>query len=196
MSVPHDPADNKKLLRESARLLRDQLVHKNQLNLPRRVSEAGLNLMKRLHARTVAGYHPISSELDVLPLLRVLHEAGYALALPVTPKEKGPLAFRQWSPSDELTKGRFGILAPIVHKPDVTPDAILLPLLAFDKMGHRLGYGGGYYDKTLRLLRMSTEIVAIGVAYDEQETDALSNEEHDEVLDWLLTPSGARRFGK
>ena len=195
MSVPPDPADDKKGLREAARKLRDRLTPEKRSSAARGVSEAGLNLMERLHARTIAGYHPFSGELDVMPLLSALHETGYALALPVTPNEKGPLVFRQWVPSDQLVTGRFGILEPLVQKTDLAPDTILLPMLAFDKTGHRLGYGGGYYDRTLRSLRASKSIVAVGIAFDEQEIDRLRYEDHDEALDWLLTPSGARRFG-
>ncbi len=153
-------------------------------------------MIGQLGARTVAGYYPIASELDVLPLLGLLHGVGTDLALPVTPTVRGPLKFRQWSPSDQLMQGRFGIMEPLEERLEVAPDAILVPMLAFNRAGHRLGYGGGYYDMTLRSLRARAKVTAIGVAFDEQETDALNDEAHDEALDWLLTPSKAQRVGE
>jgi len=196
MSAPSDPVDSKQVLRQAARERRGQLDNEIRLNAAGLIAGAGLKLMQQLGARTIAGYHPISSELDVLPLLNALHEAGYDLALPVTPKKKGPLVFRRWLPSDQLKAARFGILEPLEQSPDVAPDAILIPMLAFNSLGHRLGYGGGYYDMTLCSLRARAKVAAIGVAFDEQEMDALHDEDHDEALDWLLTPSKVRQFRK
>lgn len=174
---------------------RDQLADERRVSAAHSVAEVGLEMIEQLGARTVGGYHPIASELDVLPLLSDLHGAGIDLALPVTPAERAPLKFRRWIPTDNMLRGRFGIMEPLEEHLEVVPDAILVPMLAFNRAGHRLGYGGGYYDMTLRSLRARAKVIAIGVAFDEQETDALDDEDHDEALDWLLTPSKARRVG-
>lgn len=114
---------------------------------------------------TVAAFWPMGAEIDVRPLLMALHARGQALCLPVTPKRGLPLRFRRWSPGDPLGHGPMGTRHP-TGGVEVAPDWLLVPLLAFDRTGRRLGYGGGYYDRTLAVLPKAT---AIGVAYAAQE---------------------------
>jgi len=154
-----------------------------------------VELVVKLGAKVIAGYHPIGNELDVLPLLEELREVGCVIALPVTPAHDAPLGFRLWAPEDRLAAGRFGVKEPGTEARLIAIlDVILVPLLAFDGAGHRLGYGGGYYDRTLHALRAAGHVVAVGVAFDEQETAAWGAGDHDQTLDWILTQSGARRF--
>lgn len=140
----------------------------------------------------VAGYSPMKTEADCLPLLRRIAGGGHPLALPII-SDDGYLIFKGWHPDDSLVAGPLGILQPTAG-PDVTPTVLLVPLLAFDAHGYRLGYGGGYYDRTLAMLTKRAPTVAIGIAFDEQEAPALPIERHDVPMSVILTQSGLRRY--
>jgi 5-formyltetrahydrofolate cyclo-ligase len=137
----------------------------------------------------VAGYWPIRDEADPRGLMRALARRGAVLALPRI--EGSALSFRRREDGDALVDNQHGIAEPRADAQVVTPDVILVPLLAFDARGHRLGYGGGYYDRTLASLAAR----AIGVAYSGQEIDAIDAEPHDRRLDAVVTELGVRRFG-
>jgi 5-formyltetrahydrofolate cyclo-ligase len=126
-------------------------------------------------------------EIDVLPVLSVLAERGQVTALPAVVDRKAPLVFRRWVPGDALEDGLYGTRHPLAEAEAVRPVLLLVPLLAFDRKGVRLGYGGGFYDRTLAALRAVGPVVAVGVAYAGQEVDALPAEPHDERLDWVVT---------
>jgi 5-formyltetrahydrofolate cyclo-ligase len=142
-------------------------------------------------ASVIAGYHPVRGEIDALALMARLGKAGYRLALPVTGETPG-LRFRAWSPGAATAPGAFGIREPLESAIELIPDLVLLPLLGFDASGLRLGYGGGHYDRTLARLRDQRRVIAVGLAFDDQEIDAIPAEAHDQRLDWVITPSGAR----
>ena len=134
----------------------------------------------------VSGFWPMGPEIDIRPLLLALHARGQPLCLPVTPKRGQPLHFRRWAPGDALGHGPMGTRQP-AQGAEVTPDWLLVPLLAFDRAGRRLGYGGGYYDRTLADLRASRLITAIGIAFAAQEVELSFAEPHDARLDFVLT---------
>ena len=136
---------------------------------------------------------PLSDELRTWPLLRRLAGEGIQLAMPVVQGKGLPLVFRVWAPGDAMDSGVWGIAEPKADKPAVDPDVLLMPLLAFDGRGGRLGYGGGFYDRSLQGLRARKAVIAVGLAYDEQEVDAVPRLDYDERLDWVLTPSGPRQ---
>ncbi len=136
----------------------------------------------------VAGYWPMRSEIDIVAAMVVLAGRGMALSLPVVIGKTLPLEFRRWSPqADRLEKGAFGTRHPGTSAMIVRPHVVLVPLLAFDRQGHRLGYGGGFYDRTLLQMRESGSVVAVGVGYAGQELEAVPNEAHDQSLDWIVT---------
>jgi len=141
----------------------------------------------------VSGFASLPEELNVWPLLRRLHGEGFKLALPIVEGKGLPLVFRAWAPGDEMGKGVWDIPQPKPDKPVVEPDILLVPLLAFDRHGRRLGYGGGFYDRTLRALRSRKPITAVGLAFDEQQVDAVPHLDYDQRLDWVLMPSGPIR---
>ncbi len=141
----------------------------------------------------VSGYYPMEGEIWPLPLMAALKAKGHSLALPVMQGKAEPLVFRAWTPGDPLIPGVWGIRQPAPDKPEVLPDIVLVPLLAFDARGYRLGYGGGFYDRTLRALRSVKSVLAVGLALDELEVDVVPHLDYDERLDWVLTPSGARQ---
>jgi 5-formyltetrahydrofolate cyclo-ligase len=142
----------------------------------------------------VAGYHPLPEEIDPLPLLARLHEAGSGLALPCVAAWAKPLLFRAWKPGDALQPGRHGTREPPPASPAVSPALLLVPLLAFDRQGHRLGYGGGFYDRTLQALRALGRVRAIGLAFAGQEVEAIPAEPFDQKLDAVLTEAGFLSF--
>lgn len=143
----------------------------------------------------VAAYWPIKRELDTLPLLEKLHGAGTTIALPVVMKGQGELTFRHWAPDTNLVAGTFGVMVPPDDAPVMIPDTIILPLLAFDRRGNRLGYGGGYYDRTLAALRAQKTVTAIGYGYAEQIClFPLPRDEHDIRMDYIVTPQNLHDF--
>ena len=135
----------------------------------------------------VAGFWPMGSEIDIRPLLLVLQERGHWLAMPVTPRRGNPLSFRRWQFGAPLVAGPFGTRQPPPEAPDVIPDFLLVPLLAFDRHGHRLGYGGGYYDRTLAAL---PQAILLGVAFANQCLDAVPSGPNDISLPRIATEAG------
>jgi 5-formyltetrahydrofolate cyclo-ligase len=143
---------------------------------------------------TIALFSPIGTEIDTAPLARMLREAGARLALPVVVAAGRPLSFREWRDDVPLVSsvgpGRLTIPAPPEDAALVDPDVIIVPLAAFDAGGHRLGYGAGYYDRTLAVIRAARRIEALGYAFAVQELPALPAELHDERLDAIATDAG------
>ena len=142
----------------------------------------------------VSGYSPIRGEFDPVPLMRKLAEQGAQLALPAVMARGKSLAFRAWSPSDRLMLGPLGILEPSPAAAELIPDIMLVPLAAFDRLGHRIGYGAGHYDFTLAHLRKVKPITAIGLAFAAQEIEAVPALSHDVALDYVLTETEAFDF--
>lgn len=138
----------------------------------------------------VAGYWPMGDEMDPRPLMLELASRGARLALPVVVGRGQGLSFRSWVPGDALEPGEHGTFHPACDAPECLPALVLVPLLAFDRRGFRLGYGGGYYDRTLESLRASAHLTTMGVAYSAQEVDAVPHDDFDQRLDWVATENG------
>lgn len=137
----------------------------------------------------VAGYYSFRSEIDPRPLMRALAGAGARLCLPVAPPRgtDAPLAFRLWAEGDPLAPGAFGVHEPGPGAPAVAPDLLLVPMLAFDGRGGRLGYGAGLYDRTLQRLRAARWVRAVGLAYAAQQVERVPMDAHDALLDGIVT---------
>jgi 5-formyltetrahydrofolate cyclo-ligase len=135
----------------------------------------------------VSGYSPVKSELNVVPLMRRFAEAGARLALPVVAGRGQPLIMRAWSFGAPLGSGVWGIREPTPDAPEVFPDVLIVPLLAFDRTGHLIGYGAGYYDMTIARLRAMKPIVALGFALAAQQIDKVPTTIRDARLDLVLT---------
>lgn len=150
---------------------------------------AGHVLNRAVRARTVAGFWPMDGgpghEIDVRPLLLALHGRGLHVLLPDTPPRGQPLTFRRWWPGASMRAGRFGTRVP--EGPEAVPDWILVPLVAFDRRCHRLGYGGGYYDRTLAAL---PGVPTLGCAHAAQQVDTVPLGPHDRALDAVATECG------
>ena len=196
-NAPSPTRAEKAALRARMRAWRDGLDSAAKVRAAQAIAERGLALVADLRGQeqvgTVSAFAAMPDELNVWPLLRRLHAAGVPLALPVVVGKGRPLVFRAWKPGDAMDKGVWDIPQPKPEQPEVEPDILLVPLLAFDAHGRRLGYGGGFYDRTLAGLRARKRITAVGLAYDEQRVDAVPHLDYDQRLDWVLTPSGPMR---
>ena len=181
-----DLAAEKALLRSEAARRRDHL-HET-------IGDAGPKMARNFHKKwsppsgtVVSAFWPFRRELDLRPLLHRLHEAGQVVVLPVVVAKRAPLMFRLWTPDTSLEVGGFGVPIPPESAPVVEPDWLLVPFLAFDDKGYRLGYGGGFYDRTLAALRARKSIFSIGVGYDGQQVDQVPRGPNDGRLDAIVT---------
>ncbi|MCD0503499.1 5-formyltetrahydrofolate cyclo-ligase [Bordetella petrii] len=141
---------------------------------------------------SVAAFWPLEHEPDLRPLLEQWSQAGIAIALPAIRAAAEPLEFRAWTPGAPLSPGPYNVQEPVADRPVLRPDVILVPTLGYTLQADRLGYGGGYYDRTLAALRQAGhDFTAIGVAWNEGLLDdAYQAAAHDERLDAILTPEG------
>jgi 5-formyltetrahydrofolate cyclo-ligase len=191
MAAPHsafpDLADAKQAMRQRAMVAREAWDP-----LAAGLALAGHVLRDRPPppGAVVSGFWPIGGEIDVRPLLLALHVRGHKIVLPVTPKRGNPLSFRLWLPGDVLQPERFGTARPIGVA--AVPDFLLVPLLAFDRRGHRLGYGAGFYDRTLAGLPGRS---TLGVAYAGQEVPEVPAGPSDVALDAVATDNGVISCG-
>jgi 5-formyltetrahydrofolate cyclo-ligase len=135
----------------------------------------------------VSGFMPLDSEINPHPLMRKLAEKGARLALPVVSRRGQPLLMREWTFGEPLSAGVWGIREPEPEAQEVEPDILLVPLLAFDRAGYRVGYGGGYYDRTIARLRSRKPVLAVGLAFAAQEVSAVPATPRDARLDLVLT---------
>jgi 5-formyltetrahydrofolate cyclo-ligase len=178
--------NEKKLLRRTAREHRDRIQPH-----PDYAESAAKNFTDHFlfdTQKSIALYMPSGSELDTFPLAEILWARGVVVLLPVTQDDERVLKFAKWQKDSHLQKNKFGIFEPVSDEFSM-PDIILVPLLAFDQQGYRLGQGGGYYDATLADLRAKKDLIAVGYAYAEQAVlFALPREKHDQKLDFIVTP--------
>ena len=177
---------NKQELRVAARAKRFSLKHPGFAGALARHAES-LAIAK---GTVVGGYHALPDEADPALLLERLVELGCHIAFPRVAARGLPLEFHRVPDGEVLAPGTFGIHEPMDIWPRAVPQLLLVPLLAFDAQGHRLGYGGGFYDRTIALLK----VPAIGIAYAGQEVPALPADDHDVTLDAVLTENRLTRF--
>lgn len=193
MATPVERSE-KDILRATALALRDALSAEER-------ADAAVALTVRMppldltSSTVVAGYAPIRGEIDPVPLMRSFAGNGAALAMPAIAVRDSALTFRRWTPGDVLVRGALGTFEPPANGVEVVPDIVLVPLAAFDRAGHRIGYGAGYYDRTLEALRRRRTVTAIGLAFTVQEVLRVPAMSHDVRLDYVLTETGVFRFG-
>jgi len=135
----------------------------------------------------VSGFSPMKTEINPLPLMRKAAQLGARLALPAIAGCGRPLIMRAYAFGDELARGQWGIREPKADAPEVAPDILIVPLAAFDRAGHRIGYGAGYYDMTINALRAKKRVIAMGIAFAAQEITSVPATERDARLDFVLT---------
>ena len=193
--LSEETKSEKKVLRARMKLVRADAIARHGVSAGERIAAQGLGFAGIKAPAWVSGFLPIGEELDPGPLMARLAGEGYSLCLPVMEAKGKPLLFKAWKLGDRLDEVMWGIREPMLTAPLVDPDILLSPLLAFDVDGYRLGYGGGFYDRTLARLRKLKAVTAVGLALDEQRVDGVPHADYDERLDWVLTPSGPLRCG-
>jgi 5-formyltetrahydrofolate cyclo-ligase len=161
-----------------------------------RLAEEGLRLARLWRPRAVSAFHPLRDEPDTLELLRALAAEGFLTALPTVVGRGAPLVFRLWRPGDPTRSGAMSIAEPLEAAPAVDPDLLFVPLACFDRRGHRIGYGAGFYDRTLARLRAMKPVHAVGVAYGVCEVAAVPYEAHDQSLDAIVTDQETLLFAE
>lgn len=144
--------------------------------------------------RTISAFLPIRTEIDTMPTIERLSGGGATVVLPTIVGDSPDLVFRTWGPGDPLAKGAFDVQEPLATAEERDPTTLIIPLLAFDRAGYRLGYGGGYYDRAIERLKKNGPVLAIGIAYDAQEVVHVPRESHDERLNAIVTPHRTFEF--
>jgi len=181
----------KKLAREKARLIRRELHKKYFHTASKQLLNFVPDILEKFGRSIVAGFLPIQTEINIIPLLHELVTEQCQLCLPVTPMEPGCLLFRTFSFGQKLELGPYNTRHPYESSFQVFPDLVLMPLLTFDKNYYRLGYGGGFYDRTISKFRTTEKKACfVGVAYSGQAVDKVPIASTDEPMDGILTPSG------
>jgi 5-formyltetrahydrofolate cyclo-ligase len=162
--------------------------------LSRRMAEIFLTRIPLPPDAVVSAYVAIGDEADPVPLLEALRARSHAVALPRVAGRGKPLEFHLSETGAKLVPGGFGLSEPACDWPLIEPDVLVVPLLAFDGAGYRIGYGAGFYDRTLARLRASRDVLAVGFGFAAQEFPHVPHDENDQRLDWIVTENGARRF--
>ena len=192
VTPPHinDAAGAKVQMRKEAAKLRQHEAN-NHPDAAEKLATYCQLLLNRFGRGVYAAYLPIRSEISPLPLIAALHSTGQKSGMPVTPSEGQPLTFRRWAVGDTIQCGPYGTRQPLESGTPILPDVILAPLLAFDPAGWRLGYGGGFYDRTIAdFAARGHQVSVVGVAYDAQKLDRVPVGPFDMPLDAVLCPSG------
>ena len=156
------------------------------------LNDALAQVLRDVRGRVLSFYWPMGSEADPRPALAAW---GGAFCLPVVTGRGVPLLFREWRQGDGLQSGPFGTSQPAADAPELTPDLLIVPLLGFDSAGNRLGYGGGFYDRTLARLRALGPVCAIGLGFAAQHVGAMPTEPTDQRLDMIVTEQGSTTCG-
>jgi 5-formyltetrahydrofolate cyclo-ligase len=174
-------------LRRTALMRRKAAAPELRTRLTQRLVHEGLRLARLWNPAVVSGFHPIREEPDMIALLRALADEGFDVALPVVMGRGVHLDFRLWKPGEPTAIGPMGIPEPLDASPVVDPDLLFVPLACFDRRGRRVGYGAGFYDRSLARLRGLKPIRAVGVAYGVSEVASVPYEAHDQLLDAVVT---------
>lgn len=186
---------------EKKKILRQQMRHRRQEfykiadhdYLSKQFQKHFFELNILTKESIVAGYLPKGAEVSILSLMTTLYQQAYSVGVPAVTDLNAALEFRTWQPDSLLHYDLLGISCPPDYMLMLTPTILLVPLIAFDEMGGRLGQGGGFYDVTLRTLRQNSSILAVGVAYEIQKVDHVPITQKDEKLDYILTQDNIYR---
>lgn len=194
-TVLDEAAAAKAQLRTRMRALRRELPADVAASAAREAAERVIAVLTSYGptGREVALFRSLPQEIDTDPLALRLQAAGAALSLPRIVGRHAALHFHRWSPGEPLRTGAIGVQEPLPDRPEVTPEVVVVPMLAFDQRGYRLGYGGGYYDRTLAELRDRGAVLAIGLAFALQQVERVPNTDRDQRLAWIVTEAMSLR---
>ena len=195
MATTSAPDRHKNTLRAEALARRDALPAAERAAAALAIAARPLPVVVN-PGQVVSGFSPMKSEINPIPLMRRFAEAGAALALPVVAGRGQPLTMRAWAFGQPLVAGVWGIRQPPPEAPELFPDVLIVPLAAFDRAGHRIGYGAGYYDRTIDRLRAMKPVMAIGLAFAAQEIVRVPSTPRDAPLDLVLTEHEVIDFRK
>lgn len=194
-SAPNATPESKDELRIALLARRRALPEELRGKAAGEATDIFLDAIRPPAAAPISAYWPIRGEMDPRPLMASLTERGHPLLLPVVAGEGQPLTFRIWREGEDLNLGPLGTREPSADAPEETPGIVIVPLLAFDEAGYRLGYGKGFFDATLAELRHRTpSVIAVGFAYEAQCAERLPRDAWDEPLDWIVTERKARHI--
>ena len=186
MTAATDVQSKKAQLRAEVLARRDAMPTDERVEVAEQIAARAFPLAMKPDM-IVAGFMPMKTEINPLPLMHKLADAGAQLALPVIAGRGHPLIMRAYAFGDELARGQWGIREPKPEAPEVVPDVLIVPLACFDRRGQRIGYGAGYYDMTIHALRAKKLIAAVGIAFALQEIPKVPATDRDEALDFVLT---------
>lgn len=193
--APNAITDAKKELRATLLARRRALPEAMRRKAAGEAAEIFLDAIRPRAGVAVAGYWPIRGELDPRPLMASLEGRGHPLLLPAVAGDGQPLKFREWREGEALNARPFGTQEPAADAPEGAPGIVIVPLLAFDEAGYRLGYGKGFFDMTLaELRRRRPGVLSVGFAYEVQRADGLPRDDWDQPLDWIVTERKARKI--
>jgi len=188
-----DVGERKKALRQELLARRAALVRDSAPD-SQRIAENFVSAVPIGVGAVVSAYVAIDDEADPAPLIDALRARGHRIVLPRVVAKDSPLAFHLYEAGAKLVPGVFGLSQPAADWPQADPDVLAVPLLGFDAKGNRIGYGAGFYDRTLTLLRSRHKVLAVGYAFAGQEVADIPHRQADEKLDWIVTEMGARQF--
>jgi 5-formyltetrahydrofolate cyclo-ligase len=189
VTTPPEPPPSKAALRRAARAARARIGAAEAREAAARLAERFFASLAPPPAAVIAGYWPVHGEIDARAILETHRCRGGRTALPAVETLEAPLVFRAWNGETPGDVDALGMAC--TGGEALVPQILLVPLLAFDRRGHRLGYGSGYYDRTLAALRAAGKVTAVGVGFAAQEAPALAAEAHDAHLDWIVTEAFA-----
>ena len=185
--------NNNNHLREQMRQVEKTIPADQRRSATNALADVGADFLASTGSKTVAGFFPIGHQITPLLLMNALHLRELPLALPKRCENHG-IVFHKWWPGAKMATGDRNIPVPADCKNEIDPDYLLVPVLGFDRMGNRLGYGEGFYDQAISTLRAKKKILVVGVGFVEQELSSLLEEQNEGRLDWILTPEGLHGF--
>ena len=174
---------------------RKKISKENGTNFSISISNIAISFILKINAKKVGCYLPINSEVNTNHLLEKLFKSDFEICLPLTPIKPSELLFKSWKPNDPLVPGPFGTRQPLSNSTKITPEILIVPMLSYDHYGYRLGYGGGYYDRTIKALCETNEnLITIGLAFEKQKCEKLPVDKHDVPLNVLVHENGILNF--